>query len=146
MKTFKARHKNKPFTLTHWWSLIKYCPKFKDQYAALEKKAGKAAVTENGDLLNRPRGKTNSKADEKRDVSSIALQATLHGMMTQKEVREERRSKGKEEQMNIYLELQTKKFDMEEAAKRRKLDIEPPQSKKLAIKATNVTPKQKRWR
>jgi hypothetical protein len=93
LEAFKARHKNKPFTLTHCWLLINDCPKFKDQYAARNKKVGKAAVADEGDLLKRPRGKTNSKADEKRDASSIALQGTLENIMSQKEVREERRSK-----------------------------------------------------
>jgi hypothetical protein len=102
------------------------------------------AVTENGDLLKRPRGKIDSMVDEKHDVASIALQATLHGMMTQKEVREESRSKGKEEQMKIYLELQTKKLDMEEVVKRRKFNMEEAaQSKKLAIEATNADTKTK---
>ena len=50
--------------------------------------------TKNGDFLKRPRGKTNSKADKKHDAASIALQAILYGMMTQKEVREEIRTKG----------------------------------------------------
>ena len=58
-------------------------------------------------------------------------------------MREERRSKGKDEQMKIYLELQTKKLGMEKAA-RRKLDIvEAPQLKKLTIEATNADTKEK---
>ncbi|KAE8814801.1 ABC transporter C family member 3 [Hordeum vulgare] len=124
LEAYKARHKNKPFTLTHCCALIKDCPKFKDQYAARKKKGGLMAVAEEGDLLKRPRGKTNSKADEKHVAASIALQGMLENMMSKKEVREERWCKGKEEQMKIYLDLQMKKFDMEEAMKRRKLDIE----------------------
>ena len=98
--------------LTHCWVLIKDCAKFEDQYAALKKKGGKAAMAEEGDLIKRPKGKTNSKADEKRDASCTALQANLEGMMSQKEVRKERRSKGKDEQMKLYLELQTNRLDM----------------------------------
>ncbi|XBJ12890.1 hypothetical protein VPH35_017324 [Triticum aestivum] len=139
LEAFKARHKNKPFTLTYCWSLIKDCPKFKDQYTARKKKGGKADVADEGDLLKRPRGKTSLKADEKRDASSMALQGTLENMTSQKEVKEEKRSKGKEEQMKIYLELETKKLDMEEAAKRRKLDMEEAaQLKKLEIEPTNA--------
>jgi hypothetical protein len=93
LEAFKARHKNKPFTLTHCWVLIKDCPKFKDQYAARKKKGGKAAVADEGDFLKKPRGKTSLKADEKRDASSVVLQGTLKNMMSQKEVREERRRK-----------------------------------------------------
>ena len=147
MEAFKARHKDKPFTLTHCWVLSKDCPKFKDQYNARWKKRGEkeaAIEADAGDVLKRPRGKTSSKSDEKRDASSIALQGTLEDMMSQKEMREERKSKGREEQMKIYLDLQTKKLDMEEAAKRRKLDIEEAaQMKKLAIEATNADTKAK---
>ena len=65
--------------------LIKDCPKFKDQYNALKKKRGeKAAMADEGDVLKRPRGKTSSKVDEKRDASSIALQGNLENMMSQK--------------------------------------------------------------
>ncbi|KAE8787969.1 ATP-dependent zinc metalloprotease FTSH 5, mitochondrial [Hordeum vulgare] len=97
-----------------------------------------------GDLLNRTRGKTSLKADEKSDASSMALQGTLKNMMSQKEVRKERRSKGHEEKMKIYLDLQTKKLHMEEAAKRRKLDIEEAlELKKLEIEATNDDTKAK---
>ena len=74
-------------------TLIKDCPKFKDQYAARKKKGGKAVVADEGDLLKRPRGKASSKADEKCDASFIALQRTLENIMSQKEAREERRSK-----------------------------------------------------
>ena len=95
MEAFKARHKDKSFTLTHCWVLIKYWPRFKDQYHARRKKRGEkaAAVADMGHVLKRPRGKTSSKSDEKRDASSIALQGTLESMMSQKKVREERRSK-----------------------------------------------------
>ncbi|KAE8789861.1 Receptor-like protein kinase HSL1 [Hordeum vulgare] len=125
--------------------LIKDCPKFKDQYNTLKKKRGqKATVADDGDVLKRPRGRTNSKADEKRGASSIALQGTLKTMMSQKEMREERKSKGKKEQIKIYLDLQTKKLDMEKVVKRRKLDIkEAAQRKKLEIEATIAETKAK---
>ncbi|KAE8768384.1 Receptor-like protein kinase HSL1 [Hordeum vulgare] len=154
-EAFKARHKNKLFTLTHCWVLIKDCAKFKDQYNALKKKGGKKVVANEGDLLKRPRGKTNLKADERHDASSIALQGTLRNMMSQEEVRDDRMSKGNEEQMKIYLEVQTKKLDMEEATERRKLDMEEAmkrrklnieeaaQLKKLNFKATMADTKAK---
>ena len=78
MEGFKARHKDKPFTLMRCWVLIKDCPKLKDQYNALnKKKGGKAAVADEVDLLKRPRGTKNSKVDEKRDASLMSLEATL---------------------------------------------------------------------
>ena len=46
--------------------------------------------------------------------------------------------------MKIYLDLQTKKLDMEEAVKKRKLDIEEAaQLKKLETEATNADTKAK---
>jgi hypothetical protein len=102
----------------------------------LKRNGGSAAVAGEGDVVKRSRGKTNSKVDEKRDAASFALQETLQGMMTQKEVRNEKKRQEKEEQMRAYMELQTKKLDMEKAAKRRKLDIE----------TTNADTKEKRWR
>ncbi|XBI64860.1 hypothetical protein VPH35_044872 [Triticum aestivum] len=145
IKVFKAQHKNTPFTLTHCWTLVKDCPKFKDQYAALKKKGGPTALAEDGDVVKRPRGKTNSKIDENLDATSFALQETLHGMLTSKKVRGERKHQGKEEQMKIYLELQTKKFDMKKAVKRRRLDMkEAVQTKKLAIEAINADTKAKK--
>ena len=94
MEAYKARHKDKPFTLMHCWVLIKYCPKFKDQYNSHRKKRGEkaAAMADVGHMLKRLRGKTSPKSDEKRDASSIALQGTLEDMMSQKKMREERKS------------------------------------------------------
>ncbi|XBI49429.1 hypothetical protein VPH35_112994 [Triticum aestivum] len=100
--------------------------------------------------LKRPRGKTNSKVDDIRDASSMALHDTLHGMMSQKDVRDEKKRQIKDEQMKQYLELQMKKLEMEEAAKRRKLEMEEAarqrqldmeeaaRQRKLDIEAENV--------
>ena len=55
--------------------------------------------------MKRPRGKTNSKVDDIRDASSMALRETLHGMMSQKDVRDEKKRQSKNEQMKQYLEL-----------------------------------------
>ena len=65
-------------------------------------------------------------------------------MMTQKEVRDERKRQEKKEQMKAYVELQTKKFHIVGVIKRRKLEIEEAvQTKKLEIEATNVNTKAK---
>ncbi|KAE8816158.1 Receptor-like protein kinase HSL1 [Hordeum vulgare] len=89
------------------------------------------------DTCSRGRGAGETpRLDEKCAASSIALQGTLETMMRQKEMREVRKSKRKEGQMKIYLDLQTKKLDMEEVMKRRKRDIEEAaQRKKLEIEA-----------
>ncbi|XBH65229.1 hypothetical protein VPH35_118858 [Triticum aestivum] len=109
LEAFKARHNDKPFTLTHCWTMINNCPKFKDQYRELQRKRGlktaKFAGGVDGEALKRPRGKTNSKVDDIRDASSMALHDTLHGMMSQKDVRDEKKRQSKEEQMKQYLDL-----------------------------------------
>nr|XP_045090301.1 uncharacterized protein LOC123497686 [Aegilops tauschii subsp. strangulata] len=148
LEAFKARHNDKPFTLTHCWTLINNCPKFKDQYHELQRKRGKKTAKfaggGDGEALKRPRGKTNSKVDDIHDASSMALHETLHGMMSQKDVRDEKKRQSKDEQMKQYLELQRKKLEMEEAAKRRKIDMkEASRQRQLDIEAANVSARQR---
>ena len=148
MEAFKARHNDKPFTLTHCWTLINNCPEFKDQYRELQRKRGKktAKFTGGGDgeALKRPRGKTNSKVDDIHDASSMALHETLHGMMSQKDVRDEKKRQSKDEQMKQYLDLQRQKLEMEEVAKRRKIDMEEAaRQRQLDIEADNVKARQR---
>ncbi|XBI11794.1 hypothetical protein VPH35_138777 [Triticum aestivum] len=102
-----------------------------------------------------PRGKTNSKVDDIRDASSMALHETLHGMMSQKDVRDEKKRQSKDEQMKQYLDLQRQKLEMEEAAKRRKIDMEEAarqrqldmeeaaRQRQLDIEADNVKARQR---
>jgi hypothetical protein len=123
---------NKPFTLTHCWTIICDCEKFKEHYAALKKNGGPEAVVEYHKGEKRPRGKTNSKLNEKRDAGTFALQETLQGMMTQKKVREERKRQKKEEQMKAYIEIQKKKLKLEENVKTKKLEIEATNAKTKA--------------
>ncbi|XBJ08115.1 hypothetical protein VPH35_013501 [Triticum aestivum] len=144
LEAFKARHNGKPFTLTHCWMIVNNFPKFKDQSRELLRKRGKktAKFAEGGDgeALKRPRDKTNSKVDDIRDASSMALHETLRGMMSQKDVRDKKKRQSKNEQMKQYLELQRKKLEMEEAAKRRKVDMkEASRQRQLDIKAANVS-------
>ncbi|XBI95987.1 hypothetical protein VPH35_032342 [Triticum aestivum] len=148
LKAFKARHNDKSFALTHCWTMINNCPKFKDQYRELQRKRGlktaKFAGGGDGKALKRPRGKTNSKVDGIRDASSMALHDTLHGMISQKDVRDEKKRQSKDEQMKQYLELQAKKLEMEEAAKTRKIDMEEAaRQSQLDIEAENVKARQR---
>ncbi|XBI73476.1 hypothetical protein VPH35_067220 [Triticum aestivum] len=159
LEAFKARHNDKPFTLTHCWTIINNCPKFKDQYRELQRKRGKKmakfAGGGDGEALKRPRGKTNSKVDDIRDASSMALHETLHGMMSHKDVRDEKKRQSKDEQMKQYLDLQRQKFEMEEAAKKRKIDMEEAarqrqldmketaRQRQLDIEADNVKARQR---
>lgn len=102
-------------------------------------------MAEEGDGVKRPMRNTNSKVIEKRDTTSFTLQDTSQGVMTQNEARDERKRQEKEERMKAYTEIQIKKLNMEEAIKRRKLDMEAIQVKKFEIEAINQTKKQKRW-
>ncbi|XBJ10933.1 hypothetical protein VPH35_015701 [Triticum aestivum] len=103
LEAFKARNNDKPFTLTHCWTIINNCPKFKDQYRELQRKRGKKTAKfaggGDGEALKRPRGKTNSKVDDICDASSMALHETLHGIMSQKDVRDEKKRQSKDKQM-----------------------------------------------
>ena len=135
------------------------CPKFKDQYRELQRKRGlktvKFAGGGDGEALKRPRGKTNSKVDDIRDASSMALHETLHGMMSHKDVRDEKKRQSKDEQMKQYLDLQRQKLEMEEAAKKRKIDMEEAarqrqldmeeaaRQRQLDIEADNVKARQR---
>ncbi|XBH85984.1 hypothetical protein VPH35_073759 [Triticum aestivum] len=148
LEAFKARHNDKPFTLTHCWTIINNCPKFKDQYRELQRKRGKKTAKfargGDGEASKRPRGKTNSKVDDIRDASSMALHETLHGMMSQKDVRDKKKRQSKDEQMKQYLELQRQKLEMEEAAKRWKIDTEEAaRQRQLDIEAENVNARQR---
>ena len=93
MELFKVQHGNKPFTLTHCWTIICKLPKFREQYAAQKKNGGPAVVVEHDEDEKRPRGQKNSKVDDKRDAATLALQETLKGFMTSKEMRETRSAK-----------------------------------------------------
>ncbi|KAE8805318.1 putative DBINO protein [Hordeum vulgare] len=120
LEAFKARHNDKPFTLTHCWTIINNCPKFKDQYRQLQRKRGKKTTKFAGsgddEALKRPRGKTNFK-----------------------DMRDEKKWQSKDEEMKQYLELQRKKLEMEEAAKKRKVDLqEAARQRQLDIEAANV--------
>ncbi|KAE8796539.1 Serine/threonine-protein kinase mph1 [Hordeum vulgare] len=150
LQAFKDWHNDKPFTLTHCWTIINDCPKFKDQYRELQRKRGKKTAKfaggGDGEALKMPRGKTNSKVDDIRDAASMALHETLHGMMSQKEMRDEKKRQSKDKQMKQYLELQWKKIEMEEAAKKRKIDLEEAaRQRQLDIEAANVEARKRQF-
>ena len=145
MEAFKVQHNGKCFNLSHCYRVIKDEEKFKAQYAALKSRGGKQAVEEVGDgEPARPQGKTNSKKEDKRDAASIALIATVEGMMTKKDSREEKRRQDKEEQMNAFMEIQRRRLDLdaEKQAKMFELEAEK-QAKMLEIEAANAKTKAK---
>uniref|UniRef100_A0A8I6WZW9 Uncharacterized protein n=1 Tax=Hordeum vulgare subsp. vulgare TaxID=112509 RepID=A0A8I6WZW9_HORVV len=83
LHAFKVQHNGKCFNLSHCFMVIKDEEKFKAQYVGLKSHGGKQVMEKVGDGEKaRPRGKTNSKKEDKRDAASIALIATVEGMLT----------------------------------------------------------------
>lgn len=92
MEAFKVQHNGKCFNLSHCYRVIKDEDKFKAQYAALKASGGKKAVEDVGEgEPARPRGKTNSKKEDKRDAVTNALVASVDCMMNKDSREEERR-------------------------------------------------------
>ncbi|KAI4976315.1 hypothetical protein ZWY2020_049922 [Hordeum vulgare] len=142
---FKVQHNGKCCNLSHCFRMIKDEDKFKAQYAGLKSRGGKKAMEEVGDGEKaRPRGKTNSKKEDKRDAASIALITTVEGMITEKDSREEKRRQEREEQINTFLEIQKRRLDMETEKQARMLEMDAEkQAKMLEIEATNAKTKVK---
>ena len=92
----------------------------------------------------RPRGKTNSKKEDKRDAATNALIASVDGMMNKKDSREEERRRFKAEQMDAFMEIQRRRLDLdaEKQAKMFELEAEK-QAKMLEIEAANAKTKAK---
>ena len=115
METFKASNDDKPFTLSHCWTKLKDEQKWKDFVASQSKDDNKDDV----DISERPRGHKNAKKEVRIDASSLAIQETLKGLITQKKVfsskreeREEMKRQKKEEAKETFFELTKKKLDI----------------------------------
>ena len=114
MEAFKVQHERKPFNLSHCWRVIKDEEKFKAQYAALKACGGKKAVEDVGEgEPARPRGKTNSKKEDKRDAATNALIASVDGMINKKDSRKKERRRFKAEQMDAFMEIQRRRLEMD---------------------------------
>ncbi|XBH68033.1 hypothetical protein VPH35_096292 [Triticum aestivum] len=145
LEAFKVQHNGKCFNLSHCFRVIKDEEKFKAQYIALKSRGGKKAVEEVGEgEPSRPRGKTNSKKEDKRDAASNALIASMEGMMNKKDSRKEERRCFKTEQMDAFMEIQRRMLEMdaEKQAKMFELEAEK-QAKMLEIEAANAKTKAK---
>ena len=145
MEAFKVQHNGKCFNLSHCYRVIKDEEKFKAQYAALKARGGKKAVEDVGEgEPARPRGKTNSKKEDKRDAATNALIASVDGMMNKKDSREEERRRFKAEQMDAFMKIQRRRLDLdaEKQAKMFELEAEK-QAKMLEIEAANAKTKAK---
>ncbi|XBI01513.1 hypothetical protein VPH35_130275 [Triticum aestivum] len=145
LKAFKVQHNGKSFNLSHCFRVIKDEEKFKAQYATLKSRGRKQAMEEVGDGEKaRPRGKTNSKKEDKWDAASNALIGSVEGMMRKKDSREEERRRYKEEQMNAFMKIQRRRLEMkaEKQAKMPEMEAEK-QAKMLEIEAANAKTKAK---
>ncbi|KAF7107025.1 hypothetical protein CFC21_107714 [Triticum aestivum] len=145
LEAFKVQHNGKCFNLSHCYRVIKDEEKFKAQYAALKARGGKDAVEDVGEgEPARPRGKTNSKKEDKRDAATNALIASVDGMMNKNDSREEERRRFKAEQMDAFMEIQRRRLDLdaEKQAKMFELEAEK-QAKMLEIEAANAKTKAK---
>ena len=113
MEAFKVQHNGKCFNLSHCYWVIKD-EKFKVQCATLKARGGKKAVEDVGEgEPARPRGKTNSKKEDKRDAATNALIASVDGMMNKKDSREEERRRFKAEQMDAFMEIKRRRLDLD---------------------------------
>ncbi|XBI35029.1 hypothetical protein VPH35_120765 [Triticum aestivum] len=145
LEAFKVQHNGKCFNLSHCYRVIKNEEKFKAQYVALKARGGKGAVEDVGEgEPARPRGKTNSKKEDKRDAATNALIASVDGMMNKKDSREEERRRFKAGQMDAFMEIQRMRLDLdaEKQAKMFELEAEK-QAKMLEIEAANSKTKAK---
>ena len=90
-----------------------------------------------------PRGKTNSKKEDKRDAATNALIASVDGMMN-KDSREEERRRFKAEQMDAFMEIQRRRLEMDAEKQAKMLEMEAEkQAKMLEIEAANAKTKAK---
>ena len=145
MEVFKVQHNGKCFNLSHCYRVIKDEEKFKAQYAALKACGGKKSVEDVGEgEPARPRGKTNSKKEDKRDAATNALIASVDCMMNKKDSREEERRRFKAEQMDAFMEIQRRRLEMKAKKHTRMLEMEAEkQANMIEIEAANAKTKAK---
>ncbi|SPT19929.1 unnamed protein product [Triticum aestivum] len=108
-------------------------------------RGGKKAVEDVGEgEPARPRGKTNSKKEDKRDAVTNALIASVDGIINKKDSREEERWRFKAKQMGAFMEIQRRRLDLdaEKQAKMFELEAEK-QAKMLEIEVANAKTKAK---
>lgn len=102
LETLKTHHRNKSrFHLDSLYDNL-WVSKVQGAMCRAKERLGAAAIAKPNEGEKRPRGKTNSKANDKSEFG-LALQETLNSFITQKVVREERKHQEEEEQMRLIL-------------------------------------------
>ncbi|XBI13538.1 hypothetical protein VPH35_140262 [Triticum aestivum] len=137
LEAFKVQHNGKCFNLSHCYRVIKDEEKFKAQYAALKSRGGggKKVVEDVGEgEPARPRGKTNSKEEDKRDAATNALIASVDGMMNKKDLREEERRRFKAEQMDAFMEIQRRRLELDAEKQAKMFELEAEKHAKTKAK------------
>ena len=149
----------KPFTLTHCWNELKDCPKWKDLMASMKK--GGTSVADDEPIFpndgKRPRGRTSTKLEAKRDATTLALQETLKGFISQKDKaieekkeREEKKRWEREENAKNFFDLQKKKLEIDETnARSRAMEAEQAllaeESRIMMADLNTMTPRKRGW-
>ena len=100
-------------------------------------------MVEHGEGEKRSRGQKNAKVDDKREAATIALQETLKGLVTSKEMQEDKKRPEKEEQMKAYLEIQKKKLEIEE--KQVKLAVMAKKMEIMKVDLNTISLRKRPW-
>ena len=91
----------------------------------------------------RPRGKTNSKKEDKRDAATNTLIVSVNDMINN-DSREEECRRFKAEQMDAFMEIQRRRLEMKAEKQAKMLEMETQkQAKILEIEAANAKTKEK---
>ncbi|KAE8800303.1 Helicase SKI2W [Hordeum vulgare] len=103
---------------------------------------GIQAVEDHGDGEKaRPRGKNNSKKEDRRNATLIALLEKVEGMISKNDLRKEKRRQEKEEQMHAFMKIQRRRLEMDAERQAKMLELE--EAKQAKIEATNAMTKAK---
>ena len=162
MDFFKKVYKTK-FNLVHCWEMIKGCPKWIELYNSLKKGSKKRAnedgeevqlgQDENGRVV-RPRGHKATAQDAKHEEAAAKLEATLKGLLENKEssitARYVEKRKDKEEAMACYVAMQNKKLEIEanrikNEAERNKLAVMAEENRIMMADLTTMDPETRAW-
>ncbi|KAE8821534.1 C2 domain-containing protein [Hordeum vulgare] len=92
----------------------------------------------------RPREKTNSKKEDKQDAASIAFLEKVEGMISKKDLAEEKHRQEKEEHMNVFMKIQSRRLEMHAEKQAKMLELEEAkQAKMLEIEVVTANTKAK---
>nr|XP_051212270.1 uncharacterized protein LOC127329900 [Lolium perenne] len=168
LEFYKVNNGEKTFAFPHCWKELHGTPKFQEGYEGYmatltgNNPAKDATVIDldggqpcgsSASRASRPCGHKSTKADMKRDASSMLLYGTLKEMHADREVstdkRDERRRREKEEDRKKFFDVQQKKLEIEEVKaktkakelelKERELDlIAMARAKEVELKAKEV--------